>query len=34
VIENVAIEDLDQGHVVPNMKPHILWGVWYPMGYD
>lgn len=34
VIENVDIRELDQGHVIPNMKPPIYRGVWYPMGYD
>lgn len=28
--ENVAFADLDQNHVVPNMGPMVLRGVWYP----
>ena len=27
---NVRIEDLDQGHVVPNCGPMVFRGVWYP----
>jgi hypothetical protein len=30
VIENVAMADLDQGHVVPNMHPITARGVWFP----
>ena len=30
-IEDVDIRDLDQGHVIPNMGPPNLHGVWYPM---
>jgi hypothetical protein len=30
VIENVRFDDLDQGHVVPNMGPMTFRGVWYP----
>jgi hypothetical protein len=30
VIENVAIQDLDQRHVVPNMGPMVMRGLWYP----
>ncbi len=33
-IENVDIRELDQGHVVPNMKPPNYRGVWFPLGYD
>lgn len=29
-IENVDIRDLDKGHVIPNMKPPIYRGVWFP----
>jgi hypothetical protein len=28
--ENVAFEDLDQGHVAPSMHPMSERGVWYP----
>lgn len=34
VIEDVDISTLDQGHVIPNMKPPIYLGVWFPLGYD
>jgi len=34
VIQDVDIGQLDQGHVIPNMKPPISRGVWYPLGYD
>jgi len=34
VVENVDIRLLDQGHVIPNMKPPIYRGVWFPLGYD
>lgn len=30
VIENVDIRDLDQGHVIPNMGPPNVRGIWYP----
>jgi hypothetical protein len=33
-IENVDIRDLDQNHVVLNMRPPSIRGVWYPMRYD
>jgi hypothetical protein len=31
VIEDVDIKDLDQGHVIPNMNPPNLRGIWFPM---
>ena len=34
IIEDVDIRTLNQGHVIPNMKPPIYRGVWFPMGYD
>jgi hypothetical protein len=34
VVENVDIRILDQGHVIPNMKPPIYRGIWFPLGYD
>ena len=34
IIEDVDIRQLDQGHVIPNMKPPIYRGIWFPMGYD
>ena len=30
VIENVDVRSLDQGHVIPNMGPPNLRGVWFP----
>lgn len=34
VIEDVNLQSLDQEHVIPNMKPPLLRGVWFPLGYD
>jgi hypothetical protein len=34
VIEDVDIRVLDQGHVIPNMRPPIYRGVWFPLGYE
>ena len=31
VKENIKFEDLDQNHVVPNMKPITDRGIWYPI---
>ena len=33
-IEDVDVRELDQNHVIPNMKPPNLRGIWYPMGYE
>ena len=30
VIEGIRITDLDQNHVVPNMGPIVVRGVWFP----
>jgi len=30
VLEDVDVRDLDQGHVIPNMGPPNLRGVWFP----
>ena len=30
VQENVTFADLDHNHVVPNMGPMVMRGVWYP----
>ena len=30
VVENITFDDLDQTHVVPNMGPLIVRGVWFP----
>jgi hypothetical protein len=31
IVENIDIQTLDQGHVIPNMKPSSFRGVWFPM---
>jgi hypothetical protein len=31
VVENVDISTLDQGHVIPNMGPPNIRGVWFPI---
>jgi hypothetical protein len=33
-IENIDIKTLDQLHIVPNMWPPSLRGIWFPMGYQ
>jgi hypothetical protein len=30
VLENIDIRDLDQGHVIPNMGPPNIRGIWFP----
>jgi hypothetical protein len=30
-VEDVDIQGLDQGHVIPNMNPPNFRGVWFPM---
>ena len=30
IVEDVDVRDLDQGHVIPNMGPPNLRGVWFP----
>ena len=30
VVENIDIRTLDQGHVIPNMRPPNWRGVWFP----
>ncbi|HYF03114.1 MAG TPA: hypothetical protein VEC36_07050 [Patescibacteria group bacterium] len=30
--EDVDIRDLDQGHIIPNMLPPNVRGIWYPQG--
>jgi hypothetical protein len=32
-IENINIQNLDQGHVIPNMWVPNFRGVWYPLGF-
>jgi hypothetical protein len=33
VTENIDVSTLDAGHVLPNMEPPNVRGVWYPRGY-
>jgi hypothetical protein len=33
VIEDVDVTTLDANHVLPNMMPPSVRGVWYPIGY-
>lgn len=30
IIESIEFKDLDENHIVPNMGPMIVRGVWYP----
>ncbi|WPV66103.1 hypothetical protein [Chitinophaga sp. LS1] len=34
VKENIDINELDNGHVLPNMLPPNRRGVWFPIGYQ
>jgi hypothetical protein len=34
VIEDVNIDTLDSGHVLPNMNPPNIRGIWFPKGYE
>ena len=34
VTENIDINDLDRGHVIPNMGICSNRGIWYPQGFD
>jgi hypothetical protein len=31
VIEDIDVSTLDAGHVIPNMRPPLWPGIWYPM---
>ena len=33
-IENVDINILDQGKIIPNMRAPIYIGIWFPLGYE
>lgn len=33
VVEDIDVQSLDQGHVVPNMLPPNERGIWFPMGF-
>jgi hypothetical protein len=34
IVEDVDVNNLDQGHVVPNMGVVAWRGVWFPKGYQ
>jgi hypothetical protein len=32
-VEDVDVSTLDPRHVLPNMHPPVVRGIWFPMGY-
>jgi len=34
VVENVDVSTLDKGHVLPNMLPPNIRGIWFPLGFN
>lgn len=34
LVEDVDVSTLDQNHVLPNMNPPNLRGIWFPRGFD
>jgi hypothetical protein len=34
VTENIEVSTLDAGHILPNILPPSVRGIWYPMGYN
>jgi len=34
LLENVDVSTLDQGVVIPNMRPPSYIGIWFPLGYE
>ncbi len=34
VVEDVDISTLNQNLIIPNMRPPVYRGVWFPLGYD
>ena len=34
VVEDVDVSTLDAGHVIPNMLPPTIRGIWFPLGYQ
>ena len=34
IVEDVNIEELDSGHIRPNMGNIFVRGIWYPLGFD
>lgn len=33
IVENIDINSLDEGHVIPNMESPVWRGVWFPKGF-
>jgi hypothetical protein len=33
-VEDVDVSGLDENHVLPNMSPSNLRGIWYPRGFE
>jgi hypothetical protein len=33
VVENIDVSTLEKGHVLPNIMPSNVRGIWYPIGY-
>ena len=34
VVEEIHIPTLDENHIIPNMLPPNIRGVWFPSGYN
>lgn len=34
MIEGIDLQKLDHNHVLPNISPVNIRGVWFPLGYD
>ena len=34
IIEDIDVSTLDPGHVLPNMHPPNLRGIWFPLGFE
>ena len=32
--ENIDVSTLDANHILPNMAPPTMRGIWYPMGFS
>lgn len=33
-IENIDINELDHGKIIPNMRAPVYEGIWFPLGYE
>jgi len=33
IVENVDVSGLDANHILPNMSPPNIRGIWFPLGY-